>query len=138
MHENVGPVRNLRNSLSRKMLLSIFKSFIRCLLDFKNIDDQLSNTPFSAKKVLQYSIALVIDRRYYEYIQKRTLPQIRLEFPQTMVLIEETFLPIQNFKKWISMFLNSSETGKLEIKMTFIILDFAIIFQQFFFRISNI
>ena len=62
VNKTIGLLRKLQNTLPRTSLITIFKSFIRPLLDYGDITyDQAYNTSFHQNiKSIQYSVALAI------------------------------------------------------------------------------
>ena len=62
INKTIGLIRKFQNFLSRKSLLTVYKSFIRPHLDYGDIIyDQTYNTSFHQRlESLQYNAALVI------------------------------------------------------------------------------
>ena len=102
-NKSAGLFRKLQTILPRNSLLTIYKSFIRPLLDYADvIYDQLFNASFSKKfESVQYNAALAITRTIKGSCREKFYQELWLEYlyrrrwARRLCLLYEVFLTVQ-------------------------------------------
>ena len=81
-NKGIGSLLKLQTYLTHTSLLTIYKSFIRALLDYANmINDQPSNNSFSRKtELVQYNAVLAITGVIKSPFHEKLYQELRLEY----------------------------------------------------------